>query len=1082
MIRYLLRHPVAVSMFYLSISILGVISFLNLSVEGQPETELPQLVVGTSWFGTSPEVVQVFLTSPIEEAAAQLEGLREMESSSILGYSSVTLKFERDTDMEFARLDLNERISVLRSNLPPGTTQPQIQMRESRQRSRTTFMECSISGPYDNQRLTEIIKEQLMPEMSSVEGVADIEIFGDRERNIFISLNREQMKLYGLVPDGVAAKVNSMTIQYETARSYYHNNEYAITIQNSIQDVSELENLIVGVGKTGRTVRLADVARVTFGQAQAQNYSRLNGNTTLRLIVSKETNANVIETSSHLKETTERALAQLPAGVRIDWITDQGRMMKEQLESVYQRAMWCVVLIVLLLLLFLRSVSAAVVITLNILFSVLITINFMYYFQVSFNVVTLSGLAIGFGMLVDNAIVVLENIFRHRELGAEKVAAALEGVKEVGWALLAATLTTVAAFMCMLMLEDRLAATYLPLALAVIFSLSASLLVSFTFTPLLSLMIRGSNLKPGQERKPSLFERILIWPVEMLQRGYENAVRWSLHHKLLVLVVSASFLFMFDRIYETEIDRGGFSFGFFRDDEVRVYLRMPEGTELETADDVIRQFEKPLLEVEGYKDVSVIVRREWSELAVSFTPEMLASPYPLALKSRLIGIAQGFSGLNVSVNGINSDDNFYSGSTGFESYNSSIRLLGYNYKKLMDYSEEILSKVKRNRRVRETNIQTSRIRWGSRDQTESTLIVDRQALKQYNISVTYLMAFIQRNLKLESTARTKFRGEDVRLELKFEDAEDFDIKDLESLVIYTQGGQRIRLVDLVRFEERKVPGGIDRKDQQFAITVQWDYKASYKKARKFNEKIYEELILPPGFKAELDFERVLSREETENLEMVIYFAVLVVFLIIAALYESFIDPLVIFATVPLAATGVWWIYWYTGNSFDSTSYIGLIILAGIVVNNSILLVSQLNLEVSRMDETGLSFSEAIVRGAGDRLRPILLTAITTIVGLLPLLDEFVTWFFDFPPVRGILTLFGRADLAAVNLENAGLQVTLDMFASLSRSTVGGLLSATLSTLLVIPVVYACCYRGKQWLNQRINEVFTVAEGPKAEAE
>nr|WP_279382518.1 efflux RND transporter permease subunit [Acanthopleuribacter pedis] len=1077
-----MRHPVAVSMFYISISILGVISFLNLSVEGQPETELPQLVVTTSWFGTSPEVVQVFLTSPIEEAAAQLEGLREMESSSILGYSSVTLKFNRDTDMEFARLDLNERISVLRNNLPPGTSQPQIQMRESRRRSRTTFMECSISGPYDNQRLSELIKEQLMPEMSSVEGVADIEIFGDRERNIFISLNREQMDLYGLVPDTVAGKVNEMTRQYETARSYYQNSEYAIAIENSIKSVTELERLIVGKGVNGRIVRLADVARVTFGQAEPRNYSRLNGNTTLRLIVSKETNANVIETSGNLKKTTERALNNLPPGVRIDWITDQGQMMKEQLESVYHRALWCVLLIILLLLLFLRSVSAAVVITLNILFSVMITINFMYYFQVSFNVVTLSGLAIGFGMLVDNAIVVLENIFRHREQGMGKWDAAVLGVGEVGWALMAATLTTVAAFMCMLMLQDRLAATYLPLALAVIFSLSASLLVSFTFTPLLSLLIRGSNLQVQADRKKTLFERVVVWPLEMLQRGYEGAVRWSLHHKLLVLVVAGLFLFMFDRIYETEIDRGGFSFGFMRDDEVRVFLRMPEGTELETADEVIRQFEKPLLEVEGYKDVSVIVRTEWSELAVSFTPEMLASPYPLALKSRLIGIAQGFSGLNVSVAGINADDNFYSGSTGFETYNSSIRLLGYNYKKLMDYSEDILRKVKRNRRVRETNIQTSRIRWGSRDQTESTLIVDRAALKQYNISVTYLMAFVQRNLKLESTARTKFRGEDVRLELKFEDAEDFDIKDLESLVIPTAEGQRIRIVDLVRFEERKVPGGIDRKDQQFAITVQWDYKASYKKARKYNEKIYDELILPPGFKAELDFERVLSKEETENLEMVIYFAVLVVFLIIAALYESLIDPLVIFATVPLAGTGVWWIYWYTGNSFDSTSYIGLIILAGIVVNNSILLVSQLNLEVRRMDETGLTFTEAIVRGAGDRLRPILLTAITTVVGLLPLLDEFVSWFFDLPPVGGFLNLIGRPDLIATNLENAGLQVTLDMFASLSRSTVGGLLSATLSTLLVIPVVYACCFRAKQWLSRRINEIFHVVEGPEGKPE
>ncbi|CAM2067667.1 Efflux RND transporter permease subunit [Sulfidibacter corallicola] len=1084
MIDFLLRRPVAVSMFYLAVVILGFLSFRNLSVEGQPDTEMPQLVVSTVWGASSPEVVQVFLTSPIEEAAAQVEGLEELYSSSTRGESTVTLKFNRDTDMEFARLDLNERLSQLRGNLPPGAQQPVISMVDTEDRgSGRMFMLCSISGPYDFQRLSEILKDQLRPELSSVEGVAELLVWGDREKNIRVSLDREAMDLYNLVPSIINQKIAALTDNYETSRSHLGNQEYSITIENSIRSLDELNNLVVAQSEE-RKVLLSDVAKLSIGQARPRSLSRLNGNPTLAVTIFKETGANVIETSDRVKQKVAEVLPTLPEGFRLDWVVDEGQMMKEQLDSVYQRALWCIGLIVILLLIFLRSVSAAMVITFNILFSVLITINFMYYFQVSFNVVTLSGLAIGFGMLVDNAIVVLENIFRHRELGKNKLDAAVEGVKEVGWALLAATLTTVAAFGCMLGLKDRLAVTYLPLALAVIFSLSASLLVSFSFTPLLSLLIRGSNLRrekrsEGGGRLQAMLSKPLLW----LLSSYGKVVDLVLHHKLTVLVVTGCLMFLFTRIFFTEIDRGGFSFGFLRDDSVIVSIRMPEGAELETADDVIRQFEEPLLELEvgGYKDLSVRVDGVRAVMEVRFSSEMLASPYPLALKSRLIGIAQGFAGINVFVGGINADDNYYSGSTGYETYNSSIRLLGYNYKRLMDYSEKVLRTVRRNRRVKNTNIQTSRRSFGRRDQTESVIEVDRKALKHHAIDVSYLMGFISRNLRLESLTRTKYQGEEIILELKFEDADVFDIKALENLVITTEEGERIRLQDLVVLRERKVPGGIDRKDQQYAVTIQWDYKASYKKARRYNESVFSSLELPSGFSAELDYDRDLSQEETENLKWVLIVAAAIVFMIIATLYESFIDPLIIFSTIPLSFIGVSWIYWYTGNSFDSTAYIGLVILAGIVVNNSILLVSQLGLEVRRMDETGLTFNQAITKACQDRLRPILLTAITTIVGLLPLLDEFVVWLMDFPLIVWLIEMGGGSVAANEGAENAGLQATLKMFSSLSRSTVGGMISATLSTLFVIPVVYAIFFRGKQWLHVRINEVFRVLRADGEEA-
>ena len=334
------------------------------------------------------------------------------------------------------------------------------------------------------------------------------------------------------------------------------------------------------------------------------------------------------------------------------------------------------------------------------------------------------------------------------------------------------------------------------------------------------------------------------------------------------------------------------------------------------------------------------------------------------------------------------------------------------------------------------------------------------------------MGYLLRNLQVETRARTKYRGEEIGLEIKFDNADAFDIKDLESLVIVTEEGERVRLADLTTISERKIPHAIGRRDQQFMALVRWDYKGSSKRARAFNEAVYNGLKLPPGFKAELDYTRYLSREENKNLIFVIILAILVVFMIISALYESFVDPLVIFATIPLSFVGVSWIYWYTNNSFDSSSYIGLIILAGIVVNNSILLVSHLNHEMATRTQTGLSFQEAIAKACKDRIRPILLTAITTVVGLLPLLEEFVVWFLGTPLLSFAFRVLGL-ETPQLGADNASLQSTLSMFSSLSRATVGGMLTATFSTLFIIPVVYALFFRAKQWLHDRINEVFSL---------
>jgi len=1074
MIAFFLQRPTTTLMVYLALVLIGIISFRNLAIEGQPDTELPQLVITAAWPNTPPEVIQVFLTSPIEEVAAQLEGMEEMTSSSTTrGGCEVTLKFNRQTDMEFVRLDLNERLSKLRTELPPGASQPTISSVTRDDTTNTALLSLTVSGPYDLQVLSEIVEDDLATALGAVQGVGEVYIYGTRTKELKVQLNRSSMDLLGLVPERILARITELSRTYETARVRFDNREMTVTISNSIPNLETVGDLVVRQ-QGDRLVRVRDVAEVSIGYADLRSLSRLNGNPTLSLNIEREMGANPIETAKLIRKTLDQLLATLPAGIRVDWQKDEGRMMEEQLDAIYVRSLWCLALIAILLLIFLRSLSAAMIITLNILFSTLITINFMYFFDVTVNVVTLSGLAIGFGMLVDNAIVVLENTFRLREEGLGRKEAALEGARQVVWPILAATLTTVASFICMFGLKDRLAAVYGPMVLPVVFSLSSSMLVSFTFTPLLGAFIRGSGIR--NSGKANAFQK---WSGHLLERfctAYEQAVTLLLRHKLTVLTILCLGAWHFHHVYKS-LDRGNFAFFRNSQSSLMVWVRMPEGAELNTADEVIRQFEEPLARVPGYKDRIVRVNQNFASMEVTFDQETLRSSVPLVLKSRLIGIAQGFAGVSMAVMGITSDDNYFSGFTGMESYNSSIRLLGYNYKQLVEYSQEILNRIKRNRRVKETNIRTQQGRRAS-DQTETVLVIDRNALRHHAIDIQYLLSFLSSNLRMESRTYTRLKGEEVPLQIKFDNADSFDIKDLEELTIRTSENSRIRLVDLVHLETRTVPGGIGRKDQQFMVELQWDYRGTSRKAEDYRKAVFASLQLPPGYTAELEFTSTLSEVEEDNFQQVLLLAILLVFLILAALYESFVDPFVILLTIPIGFMGVVWIYQTTGKPLDSTAWVGLIILAGIVVNNSILLIAHINEKVLQAERAGSSIHAAIAAACKDRLRPILLTALTTLIGLLPLLDEFVRSLqallldlFDLLGMSqwgtGLLKWFSGNEGEQAN---QGLDMTIAMFSSLSRSTVGGMISATLGTLLISPVLYLVFFRLKQWLNQRIAEM------------
>jgi len=1053
-IRLSIRRPVAVAMAYLAVALLGVAAWQNIPIELYPDTQHPRLTVAAQWVGSSPETVEAFLTSPLEAAVQQVKGVSKVTSVSVEGSTSIDVEFNLGTDMNFARLDLQERMAALEDDLPPGVSRLGVSQwvpREFQEQTQAAILQYRVTGPYTMEALRQFVDDMVVPEVARIQGVADVRVDGGRRRMLEIELDRARIESLGLTPGAVRAAILDLDLVREAGSVREDGRESVVTIQNRPRSSEEIREAVLLAGG-GRVVRVQDVARVADTFEEARSYFRIDGQPVVSFSVIRGAGENTVRVADAVKIHLETVERRLPAAVRLVSLEqrDQSLEIKRQLSDLRSRAMVSGLVIFVVLLLFLRSLRSAAVVFTTIVFSVLISLNLIYFGGLSLNLLTLMGLALGFGLIVDNSIVVLENVYRRWQEGEDRFVAAEEGSRDVVLPILASTATTLIVFIPFVYLQGELRMYYVPLAVVVALTLTGSLFVAFTFIPaLVARLLGGTGRKPsapvgamtqrggigltGALEAPGLalpggavpLEEVPSTPSRppLYIRFYSGLLEFTLQYPWLGVLFVGLCLAGSTWVFDQNVTRGQLWGGFgAQRTYISISIALPRGSDLERTEELARWFEEKVMAVAEVETFETSVTEQRAVINAFFPDSLEFSPVAPAIKDQMYAYSLGFTGVDIRVTGFG--PSFYGGGGGAPNY--SIVVQGYNYERVREIAEDLAERLRNVSRVQDVDPNAAGGFFTRDRATEFVMTLDRVALARFDLSVQEFVARVNSALRGRTALSTvKIDGDDIHFEVKLEGFRDLDVLGLQQTIITAGTGAPIRLGDVAQVEERRVLSRILREDQQYTRVVAYEFRGPNRLGDLWHESIINSTQVPPGYTVKRrDFPR-FDTDEARQIYAVLAVAILLVFMVTAALFESLRQPMVVLLTVPMALIGVFLMFFFAEATFTREAYIGVIMMGGIVVNNAILLVDHINRVRA---STGMALEAAIVRGTLQRVRPILMTTTTTVLGLLPL----------------VLWTEGGSDGTIWN--------------ALAYTLIGGLLASTLLVLSVTPALYLLAER------------------------
>jgi HAE1 family hydrophobic/amphiphilic exporter-1 len=1019
MISFSIRRPVTVAMLYLAVGVLGVVAWLNLPVEMLPETELPRLRVSADWRGASPEATEAFLTSPLEAAIQQVRGVEKVtsvsEERSGTGAASIDVEFARGTDMDFARLELTERLGALEEELPDGAGRPRVEPYVPQEFARQSrpFLSYTITGPHTPEALRRHLDESLAPELRQLEGVAAVTAWGGRARVLEIELDEARVLALGLTPEAVRRRMQELEFVRDAGVVRQGGVDFRVALRERAASPAEVRRAPL-LTDHGRVVRLDDVAAVHDTYEEPASHYRIDGRPAVAFQVAREIGTNAVAVAGRVKARVAELERAAPAGSRVLLDDDESETIRAQLTDLRWRALSGAAIVFVVLLCFLRSFRSAVTVFASIAFAVLITLNLVYFGGLTLNVLTLMGLAMGFGLVIDNAVVVLENIYRLAQRGMDAAEAAERGSREMVLPVLAATMTTIIVFLPFVYLQGEVRLFYVPLAVVVGFTNLASLFVTFTLTPALAgRLLRAVPARGAAGRRGE----------PIYARLYAGMVRGSLRRPWTVVALSLAMLggsyWLFQKYVATGTVWRAWS---GEQSYVALSVEQPRGEELAATDGLIKHFEARLRAMPEVARFTTQVYPQAGRIRVEFADSLQATPIPRAIKDRMEAYAHGFGGSEVRVDGFG--PSFHGGGSAPPGY--SIQVLGYNYQQVRGIAEALAGRLAGFSRVHnvDTNSQGA---WHTREKaTEVTLAIDRRRLALHGLSARDVVERVSAAVGRQGARSTMRVGdEEVSVAVRLAGADRIDLHGLRELLIPSPSGQAVRLGDVAAVGEREMLSRIVREDQQYQRTVSYEFRGPAKLGDRVHESVMRSTDLPPGYRLVGRGESKWSDDERQQILGVLAFSLVLVFMMTAALFESLRQPLCVLFTVPMALIGVFLLFFFTGASFTREAFIGVIMMGGVVTNNATLLVDHIN-SLRRGEQ--LALEEAITRGTMERVRPILMTSAVTILGLLP------------------LVVFSEA--ADANIWNA-----------LGYSLLGGLASSTILVLTATPALYLLFERG-----------------------
>ncbi|MCK8823589.1 efflux RND transporter permease subunit [Fuchsiella alkaliacetigena] len=1026
-------RPVTTVMLVLLILLLGAIALLGLPVDLMPEMELPYAAVMTSYEGADPYEIEDGLTRPIEESMGTIDNVENVSSVSSPGNSLVFIEFDWGTDMDFAIQDVRENISMIQDYLPDDADQP---MSLRFDPAMMPIMQIGLSSNMDLETLRNLAEDRFENDLERIPGVASVNISGGLEREIQVNVNQERMEAYGFTIDQVASSIGQENLDIAGGSINHGSKELLLRTQGEFQSLDEIKNLELQ-NEEGQKVSLREFAQVEDTHKERSSYTYLNGEESIGLAIQKQSDANTVQVANAVKEELANLEAEFGDNIEIEIVNNQAEFIQDSIDNVRNNGIIGAVLAAIILLLFLRNIRSTFIIGTAIPISIIATFILMYFSDLTLNLMTLGGLALGIGMLVDNAIVVLENIYRHQQEGLSRIQAAKDGAGEVGTAILASTLTTAAVFLPIAFVEGLAAQLFGSLALTVAFSLLASLVIALTLIPMLSSKL----LNVKEEKTP----KETVDNLGIVNKIYKRLLNFSLDYRYAVAVVITIGVILFGLGLQTgvipletefmpDVDQGSFT----------VDVELPEGERLSETDRTVKEIEEHIRAIpevrsfysdvgstgfmggaeEGSNEGSISVDlvelaardRSTTEVVEQLRGELAYIPdAQIAIRAET-GLGGGGQGSPIEVN-----------------------IRGADLDILTELSTDIQQEVESVEGTRNVELSVSESR------PEVQVDIQREMARELGFSVSQIGSTVRSSIRGDIATQYKEGGEEFDLRVQMETEGDNTLSQLENLRLTSPAGAVVPLDQLAEVELAEGMTSIERDGQQRSITVNTDiYGRSLGVVESDIRQRVDELDIPAGYTVEYGGEAEDMQETFGDLGFALILAVVLVYMVMASQFESLVHPFTIMFTVPLALLGAILGLVVVGAPLSVPAIIGVIMLAGIVVNNAIVLVDYINV---RRTEYAEDKRTAILEAGPIRLRPIMMTALTTILGLLPL-------------------ALGIGDGAEAQQPMAVV-------------VIGGLLFATILTLIIIPVVYYILDGWGEWLKNLLGWAEEVEEGLEA---
>ncbi|MEQ8526106.1 efflux RND transporter permease subunit [Gracilimonas sp.] len=988
----------------------GFYGLQNLRLNLYPDVSFPTITVYTSYEGVAPEDIETLVTRPIEESVGSISGIRKVRSLSSQGASVVKLNFEWGTDLYQAENDVRKELGFVERQIPDDAETPLVFSYDPNQEPIVVL--TLTSNARSPRELRTYSKQVLEQRIERINGIASAETSGGLERQINVRINNEQMRLYNITIQEIAQKLQQENIQVPAGQLTEGNTNYSLRTIGEFKDVNQIRNTIITV-RDGQPLLLKDIASVDDGIAQPIGNVRVNGEDGIIVNVYRQSDANVVTAANAVVDGLDEIQVSLPSDVEVSVLTNKADFIEQSISNLLWTGVQAIILVVLILLAFLRSGRSATIIAISIPVSIVTTFLVMDLADLSLNIISLSGLTLAVGLVVDNAVVVLENIFRFREQGSGRDEASVSGAKEVAVPIIVSTLTTLVVFLPILFVPGIAGFLFRDLALTISFSLIVSTLVALTLIPLMaSQFFKDSVLDMSANNKIARFFGDLL---QRLESTYQNQLQKVIGKSgrvvlaaFLLFVASVPLFYVIGGEFFPRVDENAFVLEVQREPGINLFELERSMAQVESI--IQQEVPEARLVVSDYGDkegiegaddpggftgtvrVELVSQSERNRSQAEITASLL----------RELQIVPGVQIQEVIIDPLSPD-----GETGLI-----VQIFGYNPETKKELADGVKSRLLDIDGI--NNVFSS----GDQGRPELRLIMDRERISRLGMNTNQVASAVSNAVKGNVATAFVDQGVEFEVVVELDPRDKAQSVDLANIQIQTPAGEWMPLKNLARIERYTGPTNVLRIDQERVTEVtaeleDIDLATASERARASLDQVN----WPDEYRYEISGTAEEQAESFGFLMIAFMIAGILTYMVMASQFESLVEPFIIILTIPLALTGVLLMLWITGTSISVTSMVGLILLTGIVVNNGIVMIDYIKILQAR----GIDREKAIVDGATRRLRPILMTAFTTILSMVPL---------------------------ALELGSGS-----ETWSPMARTVIGGLTMSTLLMLFVVPCFY-----------------------------